>query len=236
MSKPMTLDSMVKAALAEIEEISPEAARHILDAPDREGWHFVDVREPDEFAAGHVPGARSSPRGFLEVRADLEHPKRDAWLADRGRKLLLYCGGGHRSALAAQTLQQMGFHDVLSLAGGMARASVVGMRDQECPFDHGLEECRRLRIEAGRLSYFFVLAARPVRRRRYGQDRSFHTRLRVGRRLTELVGDAPQQASVRFGHGLRLPARSAAGSVAQLPRKVIANCRNGCSGQKARQP
>ena len=93
---------------------------------DHEGWHFVDVREPDEYAAGHVPGARSSPRGFLEVRADLEHYKRDPWFEDRGRKLVLYCGGGHRSALAAQTLQEMGFRDVLSLAGGWTAWSERG--------------------------------------------------------------------------------------------------------------
>jgi rhodanese-related sulfurtransferase len=101
-----------------ITEIPPEEARRLLDAPDREGWHFVDVREPDEFAASHVPGARNSPRGFLEVRADLEHHKRDPWFEDRERKLVLYCGGGHRSALATHALQQMGFTQVVSLAEG----------------------------------------------------------------------------------------------------------------------
>jgi rhodanese-related sulfurtransferase len=118
MSGPKTLDDLVKAALAEIEEISPETARHILDALDCEGWHFVDVREESEWAAGHVPGARHVPRGFLEVKADLAHPKRDPWLADRSRKLILYCGGGNRSALAAQTLKQMGFERAVSLAEG----------------------------------------------------------------------------------------------------------------------
>ena len=112
------LRDFVSAALERVEEISPEEARRLLAAPDREGWHFLDVREPDEFAAGHLPGARSSPRGFLEVKADLEHPKRDPWLADRSRKLVLYCGGGHRSALAAATLQEMGFETVRSLAEG----------------------------------------------------------------------------------------------------------------------
>ena len=113
-----TLADFVEAALANIEEIAPERAAEILDRPDLEGWHFVDVREPEEFAAGHIPGARNFPRGFLEVRADLEHHKRDAWLEDRARKLILYCGGGHRSALAAETLQQMGFEQVRSLAEG----------------------------------------------------------------------------------------------------------------------
>jgi rhodanese-related sulfurtransferase len=117
---PKNLADFVREALSEVEEWSPEEARRLLDAPDREGWHFVDVREESEFSAGHVPGARLVPRGFLEVKADLEHPKRDAWLEDRSRKLLLYCGGDNRSALAARTLQAMGFTRVVSLREGWA--------------------------------------------------------------------------------------------------------------------
>jgi rhodanese-related sulfurtransferase len=113
-----SLADFVRKALETVEEISPEGAAQILEKPDRAGWDFVDVREPDEFAAGHVPGARNYPRGFLEVRADLEHHKRDPWFEDRGRKMILYCGGGHRSALAGKTLQEMGFQRILSLAGG----------------------------------------------------------------------------------------------------------------------
>ena len=117
---PKTLADFVGEALRVVPEITPEAARALLDAPDRDGWHFVDVREPDEFAEGRIPGARSQPRGFLEVRADLSHPKRDPWLADRERRIVLYCGGGNRSALAAQTLREMGFANVVSLAEGMS--------------------------------------------------------------------------------------------------------------------
>ena len=113
-----SLADFVRTALETVEEISPEGATEILGKPDRAGWYFVDVREPDEYAEGHIPGARNFPRGFLEVRADLEHRKRDPWLEDRGRKLILYCGGGHRSALATRTLQEMGFERVLSLAKG----------------------------------------------------------------------------------------------------------------------
>jgi rhodanese-related sulfurtransferase len=113
-----SLADFVREALELVPEIDPEEARRLLEAPEHEGWHFLDVREPDEFAAGRLPGARNFPRGFLEVRADLEHPKRDAWLADRSRKLVLYCGGGHRSALAARTLQEMGFENVVSMAEG----------------------------------------------------------------------------------------------------------------------
>ena len=115
-----SLADFVRAARSTIREITPEEAREILEAPGRADWHFVDVREPDEFSAGHIPGARLYPRGFLEVRADLEHPKRDEWLRDRTRPLVLYCGGGQRSALAAATLQQMGFERVVSMAEGWA--------------------------------------------------------------------------------------------------------------------
>ena len=113
-----SLADFVREALETVEEISAEDAARILEKPDRAGWDFVDVREPDEFAEGHIPGARNFPRGFLEVRADLEHPKRDPWLEDRGRKMILYCGGGHRSALAGKSLQEMGFLRILSLAEG----------------------------------------------------------------------------------------------------------------------
>ena len=113
-----SLADFVCSALESVEEISAERAAQILEKPDRAGWDFIDVREPDEYAAGHIPGARNFPRGFLEVRADLEHRKRDPWLEDRSRKMILYCGGGHRSALAGKTLQEMGFRRILSLAGG----------------------------------------------------------------------------------------------------------------------
>ena len=113
----LTLDDLVREALAAVEEIAPEEGLRRLEAGD---WHFLDVREADEFAAGRIPGARLSPRGFLEVRADLSHPKRDPWLEDRARRLVLYCGGGNRSALAAHALQRMGFVSVVSLAEGFA--------------------------------------------------------------------------------------------------------------------
>ncbi len=115
-----TLEDFVREALEVVDEIPPEEAKRILEQPDRDGWHFLDVREPDEFAGGHVPGARNVPRGFLEVRADLKHPKRDPWLAERDRKLVLYCGGGNRSALAARTLGEMGFSRAVSMAEGWA--------------------------------------------------------------------------------------------------------------------
>jgi len=128
-----TLQDFVDAALEVVEEISVDEVARILAADDREGWCFVDVREADEFAAGHIPGARHTPRGFLEVRADLAHHKRDPWWEDRHRKLILYCGGGNRSALAAQTLGAMGFTRVLSLAGGWAAYRARDLPVEELP-------------------------------------------------------------------------------------------------------
>lgn len=125
-----SLADFVRRALETVEEISPESAAEILQQTDRAGWHFIDVREPDEFAEGHIPGALNFPRGFLEVRADLEHYKRDAWLGDRSRKLILYCGGGHRSALASRTLQEMGFSQIRSLAEGW-----TGWTERELPVE-----------------------------------------------------------------------------------------------------
>ena len=118
MNTAKSLADFVAAAMESVEEIAPESVAEILNRPGRDGWHLIDVRESDEYAEGHVPTARSFPRGFLEVRADLEHYKRDTWLEDRSRKLILYCGGGHRSALATRTLQEMGFANLRSMAGG----------------------------------------------------------------------------------------------------------------------
>jgi sulfur-carrier protein adenylyltransferase/sulfurtransferase len=116
--QPRSLADFVGEALRHISVIPPEEVLRRLRVAGQEGWHIVDVREPDEFAAGRIPGARNSPRGFLEVRADLEHYKRDPWFEDRARPIVVYCGGGHRSALAAWTLQQMGFTRVESMAEG----------------------------------------------------------------------------------------------------------------------
>jgi rhodanese-related sulfurtransferase len=115
-----SLADFVDAALAQIDEMETEEVKRLLGEPDRSGWHVIDVREPDEYAAGRIPGARNFPRGFLEVKADLVHPKRDVFLEDRKRPMILYCGGGHRSALAVRTLLEMGFTRVVSLRGGWA--------------------------------------------------------------------------------------------------------------------
>ena len=82
---------------------------------------LVDVREPDEHRLGHLPGAVLIPRGTIEPAADLHFPKRHSELSQaRKRRVVLYCGTGGRSALACDVLQEMGFENVASLAGGYA--------------------------------------------------------------------------------------------------------------------
>ncbi len=110
-----SLHDFVTTALEQVKEVTPEEVLGLQAGGD---YLIMDVREPDEFAAGHLIGALNFPRGFLEVRADLEHYKRDERLADRNQNLVCYCGGGHRSALAAKTLQDMGFKNVLSMKEG----------------------------------------------------------------------------------------------------------------------
>jgi rhodanese-related sulfurtransferase len=71
---------------------------------------ILDVREPNEWNLGHLPGATLLPRGVIEQNVEARVP--------RDKTVLTYCGGGGRSALAADTLQQMGYAKVLSLSGG----------------------------------------------------------------------------------------------------------------------
>lgn len=108
-----TLQAFYEEALETVPEVDADHAETRLDD------HLVlDVREPEEYAAGHLPGAINVPRGMLEVAADHTHEKRDERLWDRRKKILCYCGGGYRSALAARTLQEMGFKEAISLRGG----------------------------------------------------------------------------------------------------------------------
>ena len=76
-----------------------------------EAFHLVDVREVDEWSRGHLPGARHLSKGIIE--RDIE-----ATIPDLHADIVLYCGGGYRSALAADNLQRMGYTNVTSMDGG----------------------------------------------------------------------------------------------------------------------
>jgi molybdopterin/thiamine biosynthesis adenylyltransferase/rhodanese-related sulfurtransferase len=95
----------------EIDEISTVDARERLTSPAAP--LFVDVREPDEWEEGHIPGAIHIARGRLESRIE-------GLIPDKGRELVVYCSVGARSAFAAKVLEEMGYEDVVSLAGGFS--------------------------------------------------------------------------------------------------------------------
>jgi molybdopterin/thiamine biosynthesis adenylyltransferase/rhodanese-related sulfurtransferase len=99
----------IKQVKAEIDEVDPSAVSEILGA---DGVVIVDVRESDEWDAGHIPGAKFVTRGHLESRIEGAAP-------DRSQRVILYCASGNRSALGAKTLkEQLGYERVESMTGG----------------------------------------------------------------------------------------------------------------------
>ena len=108
---------LVDEAKAQITEIDADDLKRMQQAGA--DFTLIDVRERDEQAKGTIPGAVGMPRGILEVNID-------QITTDKDRKLVLYCGGGSRSALTALNLKKMGFRNVISLAGGYR-----GWRDSE---------------------------------------------------------------------------------------------------------
>ncbi|HEU0306817.1 MAG TPA: rhodanese-like domain-containing protein [Lysobacter sp.] len=121
----LTANSLVAEARRQISEIAPEA---LASAPA--DAVLIDVREPAEFATGHLPGAINVPRGVLEFEIEA-HPAvggtTEPGLADRQRPIVVYCRSGGRAALAAMSLQQLGFADVRSIAGGIMGWSAAGL-------------------------------------------------------------------------------------------------------------
>ncbi len=100
---------LVNEAKKEIQEIDATQLQSMQQSG--ENFTLIDVREPDEVAQGAIAGSVALPRGQLEHKID-------TITADKSSRIVCYCGGGGRSALAAQSLKRMGFKDVLSLAGG----------------------------------------------------------------------------------------------------------------------
>ena len=114
---PMSLGDFIAGARSRVREISVEDLDNRLE--DNEAVLVVDVREPAEYASGHIPSAILVPRGMLEGAADPGSKYRvEPLCSAHDRLVIVYCESGGRSALAADTLQQMGFRDVYNLAGG----------------------------------------------------------------------------------------------------------------------
>ena len=102
-------EAIVDDARTRIRECNVEDVKKRMDADDK--FYLVDVREESEFAASHLPGAIHIGKGVIERDIETKIPDLDA-------DIVLYCGGGYRSALAADALQNMGYANVVSMDGG----------------------------------------------------------------------------------------------------------------------
>src|SRR3954467_7845209 len=101
--------NLVNDAKRRIKETNVAAVKARLDKGEK--LNLVDVREESEWAKGHLPGATHLSKGIIERDIEKTFPDRDA-------ELILYCGGGFRSALSADNLKKMGYTNVASMAGG----------------------------------------------------------------------------------------------------------------------
>lgn len=113
----VTFQDMLSAIKAKIREVSVHELHELVasKAPPL----LIDIREPDELENGVIAGARTVPRGFLEMKIESMVP-------DRSSPVALYCAGGTRSALSAYALQQLGYKDVVNVAGGIGAWSRAG--------------------------------------------------------------------------------------------------------------
>jgi rhodanese-related sulfurtransferase len=100
---------IVNDAKSRVRECTVADVKARLDRGDK--LNLIDVREESEFAASHVPGAVHLSKGIIERDVETRFP-------DPATELVLYCGGGFRSALAADNLQKMGYTNVISMDGG----------------------------------------------------------------------------------------------------------------------
>jgi sulfur-carrier protein adenylyltransferase/sulfurtransferase len=104
-----TFNDLMDEARREVPEWSIDQVKSHLG--NGEDYTLLDVREKEEYREGHLAGALSLPRGFLEMRAEQVLP-------DRSKPIIAYCGGGTRSLLAAKQLKELGYQNVISMTGG----------------------------------------------------------------------------------------------------------------------
>jgi rhodanese-related sulfurtransferase len=114
--------NIVNDAKSRVKETTPEIVRRKQEAGD--SFHFVDVREDNEWQKGHAQGAIHLGKGIIERDVEAAIPDHDA-------EIVLYCGGGFRSALAADALQKMGYTRVISMDGGWKRWRELGYPTQQ---------------------------------------------------------------------------------------------------------
>jgi rhodanese-related sulfurtransferase len=116
MPHPTRFTQLTADAKSRIREVSAVEASN----EQQQGAVLIDVRESEEFAQGHAKGAIHLSKGLLELRIEEAVP-------DPATPIICYCGGGSRSALAADNLQKMGYTNVASIAGGMKAWKTEGL-------------------------------------------------------------------------------------------------------------
>jgi rhodanese-related sulfurtransferase len=116
--------ALVTEAKKQIRECDPADVKVRLDS--KENFAFVDVREDNEYAEDHARGARHIGRGILE--RDVE-----TLIPDKNTPIVLYCGGGFRSALSADNLRKMGYQNVVSMDGGIRAWREAGYPVEDGP-------------------------------------------------------------------------------------------------------
>jgi sulfur-carrier protein adenylyltransferase/sulfurtransferase len=114
---PKSFQQIVMEALQGVPEVTAADLQSRLKGGEQ--IVLIDVREPDEFARGKIPGAYTIPRGVLEMQLDGRLPREST--------VVLYCGGGARSALACKSLADMGFDNVENLQGGWSAWTNSGL-------------------------------------------------------------------------------------------------------------
>jgi rhodanese-related sulfurtransferase len=114
---PKSFQQIVMEALQSVPEVTAADLQSRLQGGEQ--IVLIDVREPDEFARGKIPGAYTIPRGVLEMQLDGRLPREST--------VVLYCGGGARSALACKSLADMGFDNVENLQGGWSAWTNSGL-------------------------------------------------------------------------------------------------------------
>lgn len=110
--------AIVNDAKTRVKETNVAEVKKRIDAGEK--FHLVDTREESEWARGHIAGATWMGKGIIE--RDIE-----AKIPDKSAKIILYCGGGFRSALAADNLQKMGYTNVESMDGGWRGWTEAGL-------------------------------------------------------------------------------------------------------------
>lgn len=110
--------AMVQDAKTRIKEMNVDQLKALKASGEK--FTLIDVREDNEWAAGHATGAVHMGKGVIERDIESQIPQKNA-------KLVLYCGGGSRSALAADSLTKMGYSNVFSLVGGLGAYQKAGL-------------------------------------------------------------------------------------------------------------